>query len=221
MIYSFARQSFQAVYQTVKEVLDYSSTTLYDTFISHPITSLTYEKLSERITGKQKRILDVGVGTGVPLHKVINQFPLECEITAIDIDHTYLNKAIQLFKDKPQVKIVELDFYKMNPDIHGKFDAIVFSSSFPILHQQQEALQIAKSLLNPDGIIYFMLTLSDSHFSESLKYITSIDLHMESEKAFEELLKQSSLKIIDKQRLQKVANIPTLLLKVYIYETKL
>ena len=43
-----------------------------------------------------------------------------------------------------------------------------------------------------------MLTLSDSHFSESLKYVTSIDLHLESEKVFEDLLKQSSLKIIHK-----------------------
>lgn len=67
MIYSIANKSISAVLSTVKDVIDFSSTLLYDTFISHPITSLTYEKLSERLTGNQKRILDVGVGTGVPL----------------------------------------------------------------------------------------------------------------------------------------------------------
>lgn len=67
MIYSIANKSISAVISTVKDVIDFSSTLLYDTFISGPITSLTYEKLSERLTGNQKRILDVGVGTGVPL----------------------------------------------------------------------------------------------------------------------------------------------------------
>lgn len=42
MIYSIATNSFKAVYSTIKEVVDYSSTTIYDIFISHPITSLTY-----------------------------------------------------------------------------------------------------------------------------------------------------------------------------------
>lgn len=46
MIYSIAHKSISAVISTVKDVIDFSSTLLYDTFISHPITSLTYEKLS-------------------------------------------------------------------------------------------------------------------------------------------------------------------------------
>lgn len=51
MIYSIANKSISAVISTVKDVIDFSSTLLYDTFISGPITSLTYEKLSERLTG--------------------------------------------------------------------------------------------------------------------------------------------------------------------------
>ena len=78
------------MFTTVKDIIDFASTTLYDTFISYPITGLTYEKLSERLTGSQKRILDVGVGTGVPLSKALHRFPHECQIVAIDIDHSYL-----------------------------------------------------------------------------------------------------------------------------------
>ncbi|CAK78035.1 unnamed protein product (macronuclear) [Paramecium tetraurelia] len=221
MIYSIARNSFSAIYSTIKDVVDYSSTTIYDMFISHPITSLTYEKLCERLTGQQQRILDVGVGTGVPLNQALNRFPINCEITAIDINHNYLRKATQLFKDKPQVKLYELDFYQMNSETYGTFDAIVFSSSFLLLNQPKEALQLAISLLKPGGNIYFMVTLSDSHFGDTLKYITSIDLHLQSEKEFEQMIQQSQLKINYKQRLQKVTNIATLLFKVIIYETKI
>lgn len=76
------------------------------------------------------------------------------------------------------MKLVELDFYEMKVEGHGKFDAIVFSSSFLNLERKEEAIQKAKELLNSGGHIYFMVTLSDSNFGDALKYVTSIDLHL-------------------------------------------
>ncbi|CAD8077711.1 unnamed protein product [Paramecium sonneborni] len=219
MIYSIVRKTIQAINSTFKEAIDYTSTALYDLLISHPIDSLTYEKLCERLTGQQKRILVVNVGTGVPLNKVLDRFPLNCDITAIDINQNYLRKANQLFKDKPQVKLYQLNFNQINQATFGTFDVIVFSSSFFLLQQPTEILQQAISLLNPGGRIYFMVILSEYQFFDTFKYITSIDLHLSAERDFQQFIEQSQLKISHKQRLQKVTNITTLLLKLFIYET--
>jgi ubiquinone/menaquinone biosynthesis C-methylase UbiE len=38
-------------------------------------------------------MLDVGVGTGVPLYSVWGMLPENCEVLGVDIDHSYILKA--------------------------------------------------------------------------------------------------------------------------------
>lgn len=162
---SFVKKGLLAVYGTFLNLVEFANSTLYDTFISNPITAFAYEKLAQRLNSrdlqnKKIRILDVGVGTGVSLYQVLNQFPKEIEILGIDIDHAYLSKAEKIFKNHDKVKIKEKNFYEMNTEEGGgKFDIVVFSYSFMLLDKQQEAIEIAKSLLEEGGLIYFMLAL--------------------------------------------------------------
>jgi hypothetical protein len=47
----------------------------------------------------------------------------------------------------------------MNPKTYGKFDIIVFSSSFMLMPFHDKAIELAKELLEEKGKIYFILTL--------------------------------------------------------------
>ena len=58
---------------------------------------------------------------------MLNQFPSNSSVLGIDIDHSYLSKASKIFKNNPRVEIKEIDFYKMDPNINGKFEVIIFS----------------------------------------------------------------------------------------------
>jgi SAM-dependent methyltransferase len=64
------------------------------------------------------------------------------------------------------------------------FDVIIFSSSFMLMPFRDKALEIAKSRLNPNGSIYFLMTLYDKkgmleqiigYVKPYLKYLTTID----------------------------------------------
>lgn len=45
------------------------------------------------------RILDIGVGTAVPLLHIWEKLPKNIELLGVDIDHLYILKAQSLFKD--------------------------------------------------------------------------------------------------------------------------
>lgn len=51
------------------------------------------------------------------------------------------------------------------------------------------------------------------------RYLTSIDFHIEKESEFEEVIKEGGLKTMYKDRLKKVGNFQSNLLKLFIYET--
>jgi ubiquinone/menaquinone biosynthesis C-methylase UbiE len=57
-------------------------------------------------------------------------------------------------------------------DLEEMFDVIIFSSSFMIMPDRVKALEIAKKRLNPNGSIFFLLTLE--HDQTSLRYKISI-----------------------------------------------
>ena len=100
----------------------------------------------------------MGVGTGHPLHSIINQIPVETKVTGIDIDKNYIPSAIKIFKENPNVEIKEMNYYSL-AKVSDKYDVIIFSSSFMILPYREKALEIAKAHLNKNGRIFFLMTL--------------------------------------------------------------
>ena len=72
---------------------------IYDTLISDTITNYSYERLVTLIKKhplpkeRPLRMLDIGVGTAVPLFNIWNSLPKNIEVVGVDIDHSYILKA--------------------------------------------------------------------------------------------------------------------------------
>ncbi|CAK92368.1 unnamed protein product (macronuclear) [Paramecium tetraurelia] len=198
--------------------------TIYDMIISNFLTKYSYERLvfymKPKEILKESQILDI-YGTNY----------------RVDIDQAYVLKANNIFRNYNlggrKLEIRYQNFYEVTEKKEGKFDAVVFSSSFMLMPKRIEALELAKSLLNPGGSIYFILTLQpDSkknstflqfveYIKPKIKYFTTIDFgSITYEKEFETLLNKSQLKVVNKEKLNKDFNIPTKIFRVFVYETK-
>jgi len=129
-----------------------------------------------------KSILDVGTGTGLGLHSIIDKISSDTIIQGVDIDKDYIQAAQKRFKNISNVTMNEKNFYEFE-NSKEKFDLIIFSSSFMLMPYREKAIDIAKSMLNPKGKIVFLMTLYENKrrfkFIEKvkpyLKYATSID----------------------------------------------
>lgn len=69
---------------------------IYDVFISRPLTITCHKKFAEHFADQAHNInsfLDIGVGTGLPLLKIIHIFKESTDILGIDIDKNYLHIA--------------------------------------------------------------------------------------------------------------------------------
>ncbi|CAD8105497.1 unnamed protein product [Paramecium primaurelia] len=228
----------QTLLTKILHILYVIPSTIYDMIISNFLTKYSYERLVFYMNQKNpKRILDIGVGTGSPLKHIWNQLPQNCEVLGVDIDQAYVLKANNIFRNYNlggrKLEIRYQNFYEVTEKKEGKFDAVVFSSSFMLMPKRIEALELAKSLLNPGGSIYFILTLQpDSkknstflqfveYIKPKIKYFTTIDFgQITYEKEFETLLSKTQLKIVNKEKLNKDFNIPTKIFRVFVYETK-
>jgi ubiquinone/menaquinone biosynthesis C-methylase UbiE len=209
------------------------------------LTNYSYERLLTLIEkhplpkDRPLRVLDIGVGTAVPLYHIWDKLPKNVDVMGVDIDHSYILKAQRLFKDierqqgSRKVCLQEKNFYEMSAQANGTFDLIVFSSSFMLMPFRDRALELAKSLLNDDGKVLFILTLQPSQKKKSyltqvleywkpkLKYLITIDFgQITYEDDFERLLEDQKLVTTYKERLSKLNNIPTKLFRVFLYETK-
>jgi ubiquinone/menaquinone biosynthesis C-methylase UbiE len=155
----------------IKPYLMSIPSSIYDIIISRTLTNISYERLVRLINqhalpkGRKLRILDIGVGTAVPLHFIWNSLPLEVEVLGVDYDKSYIQKAQRLFKNiqasggSRKIELKEMNFYEMDPQQYGTFDIIVFSSSFMLMPQRERALEISKKLLVKGGKLMFILTL--------------------------------------------------------------
>lgn len=116
------------------------------------------------------------------------------------------------------------DFYDLK-DSNEKYDTIIFSSSFMLMPDQKEAIEIAKSLLTPGGRIYFVMTLYDKKkgLTEKLKPIikdfTTIDFgKVTYENEFDNILKEGKLNVLLKERISIPYNPTYKLFRVFFLE---
>jgi len=177
---------------------------IYDIGFTKPISRYTYYRLMDQVKpmfNKPRKWLDVGVGTGVALHSVINQIPNSVQITGIDINESYYKNAKKLFGKYSNVEIRLQNFYELETS-KEKYDIIVLGSSFMLMPDYTKALNIIKHLLAPGGKIFFLMTLYDKKkpFTEKmkpyLKNFTTIDFGKATyENEFVELIKSNGLNI--------------------------
>lgn len=90
-------------------------------------------------------MLDIGVGTGKPLYKIVENFDANTKILGIDIDKNYIAAAQKLFAHHPNVEIRCQNFYDMNEkEAKNKFDVVLFSFSFMLMPDKKKAIEKAK-----------------------------------------------------------------------------
>ena len=202
---------------------------IYDMIISYCLTKYTYNYLFNNIISpkldKIKTLLDVGVGTGVPL-KSIHKKLTGVQILGIDIDKNYIEKAQEIFQKEQNVEILEFDFYKM-ADSTKRFDLILFGGSFMLMPDREEALRIAKSLLNEGGSIVFLMTLYEDgtklelleKIKPTLKHFTTIDFgRLVYRREFLELLKTNGFDVIRAERITQDYSLVLKIVQFYCVE---
>jgi SAM-dependent methyltransferase len=157
---------------------------IYDIFISFFFTLASHLLLVDHMHFSGGNFLDVGCGTGKPLAAIIHTLKrVHKKIIGVDLHPAYTEKAIGLFEGDSQVEVYNLDFYKIGDYLQLKFRTVFFSFSFMLMPDQQQALEVAKGLLErtPESRISFALTVNKSRNSllarvkPLIKRLTTVD----------------------------------------------
>ena len=153
---------------------------IYDTLILK-LTARWYAEVLERLPD-DAIMLDVGIGTAGALRANAGLAARKrLDITGIDIDADYVDRARQRLQDSPlrdQARVTQESVYDHQG---GPYDAVYFSASFMLLPEPERALRHCTSLLKPGGRIFFTQTIQTRHsrWMERLKPLlrraTSID----------------------------------------------
>lgn len=181
---------------------------IYD-LLFYRLSSHWYIAVLNRLSNGAK-LLDVGVGTGSSL--IANADLLKTKdihVHGVDINQAYLTfcqKKIDKNQLNDYISIQEISFYDVPVSV--KYDAVYFSASFMLLPDQNAALEVAKKILNENGMICFTQTFSKekSIFWEIIKPIlwvfTSVHFgKVTYEKDFIELMTQHDLEIVQNELL--------------------
>lgn len=121
-----------------------------------------------------------------------------------------------------------MNFYDVATNLKAKFNFVLFSFSFMLMPDQVKSVNIAKTCLQKDGRIAFIMTINqkENRFLMKIKpliyKLTSIDFgNVTYQKQFEEILKIGGLEIVKQVRIQSNYNILLKLFPVYYVETKI
>lgn len=106
------------------------------------------EKLIEFCTGK---VLEVGVGTG----KNIKYYPNGIDLTAIDFSEGMLSKAIKKYKDKSNIKFIQIDIQTTNFE-SDTFDTVIASYVFCSVPDPIRGLKEIKRVCKNNGRIILL-----------------------------------------------------------------
>lgn len=83
-------------------------TFVYNIIFSKFVSIWAYEAMAHIMENRMqsiKSVLDVGVGTGLPLSRVLPNFPKDVQVLGIDIDKLYVQETKKLFKKNPNIEI--------------------------------------------------------------------------------------------------------------------
>lgn len=201
---------------------------IYDTMITRSVTTHMYQDFytaAKKKIHSSANILDVGVGTGYALESIIDRIPESTKVFGIDIDPFYVQSAQKRFKNRKNVNIQLQNFYEMKAT-NQKFDIIIFSMSIMLMPDQAKAIELAKTLLNENGRIYFLLTLNNKRnrlmekIKPAIKYMTTIDFgKVTYENDFDNLRSNCGLVTLNKQRVNTSINVFLKAFRIFTIET--
>lgn len=172
---------------------------IYDALILK-LTSRWYAEVLRRVP-EDTALLDVGIGTAGALlanAELVEQKRLQ--ITGIDIDADYIERARQRLDDSTIADRAEVRLESVYDHRGGPYDAVYFSASFMLLPEPEKALRHCYGLLRPGGRIYFTQTIQQKpdRWMESLKpllkRVTTIDFgHVTYEADFKAQVRAAGL----------------------------
>jgi SAM-dependent methyltransferase len=145
------------------------------------LTAGWYRAVLERLPAGC-RLLDIGIGTGSAL--LANAAILvekRIRVTGLDIDAAYVDRCRRAIAERGLGAAVSAQLESIYDHRGGPYDAAYFSASFMLLPDPPGALRHVRSLLVPDGRIYFTQTFehAPSRAVETLKpllrLLTTID----------------------------------------------
>lgn len=176
---------------------------IYDKAIL-PLTAGWYREVLQRIPASSK-VLDVGIGTGGALlanSELVRQRGLK--ITGVDIDADYIKQARKAVDDHGMSEHVEPLLESVYDHQGGPYDAVYFAASFMLMPDPPAALTHVKTLLAPEGRIFFTQTFEErkSFLAERakplLKRVTTIDFgQVTYERDFLDVLEEGGLQVME------------------------
>lgn len=127
-------------------------------------------------------LLDVGIGTAGALLANADLVSKKClRVTGIDIDPDYIACARRRLRHSPLADRAEVRLESIYDHRDGPYGAVYFSASFMLLPEPERALRHCRSLLRPDGRIFFTQTVEKQParwmeiVKPALKQVTSVD----------------------------------------------
>ena len=145
------------------------------------LTTGWYRAVLERLPSAC-RLLDIGIGTGSAL--LANATLLTAKrmhVTGLDIDADYIARCRRAVDERGLGDVVAPRLESIYDHRGGPYDAAYFSASFMLLPDPPAALRHVRSLLVPNGRIYFTQTFehAPSRAVETpkplLRLLTTID----------------------------------------------
>ena len=139
-----------------------------------------YTKVNERLldlaeVGKQRKIVDLGCGTGGITKLILErlQSAKNTAIYAVDHSTTALKAAAEEIGDRKDVAInyVHSEVQNLTDSVKEKVDAIVYCNSIHYVPDKKELLGQIKNKLQPNGIFAFNTSFFEgSHPEDSLLF---------------------------------------------------
>jgi ubiquinone/menaquinone biosynthesis C-methylase UbiE len=99
---------FATIRRGITSLLAMVVTFVYNIIFSKFVSIWAYEAMVHILESRIKTfksVLDVGVGTGLPLSTVFHNFSPDAQILGVDIDKLYVQQTKKLFKNRPNVEI--------------------------------------------------------------------------------------------------------------------
>lgn len=176
-----------------------------------PLTTRWYREVLERLPDGAC-LLDVGIGTGGALADNADLVrDKQLRVTGVDIDKEYVEHARKRLREAGLADVVDIRLESIYDHRAGPYDAIYFAASFMLLPQPVPALQHARTLLKPDGRIFFTQTFSErrSRLLERLKPMlvrfTTIEFgRVTYEDEFLNTLQQGGLELIEFREMESL-----------------
>lgn len=112
-----------------------------------------YEWLLEVLTGRERRLLDLGCGAGYGSFLIAERHPLT-QVVAVDYDPVALSRVRETYR-RPNLRVAEADAMTWAvPELAGQFDAIVSFDSLEHVPHRELVLEQIVEHLEPGGALY-------------------------------------------------------------------